>query len=74
MCDLLTYASYIVWLELIVASYPVRVIADGFPLSIQVFSENRTADRLDEKSLPLRLITARFQNELAATRRNDGVE
>ena len=37
MCDLLPYASYIVWLELIVALYPVRVIADGFPLAIQVF-------------------------------------
>ena len=74
MCDLLSYASYIVWLELIVASYPVRVIADSFPLSIQVFSENRTADRVDEKSLPRPFITARFQNELAATRRNDGIQ
>src|SRR4029077_11198835 len=74
LCDLLPNPSHVLSFEPIVTSYPARIIARGLPLRIRLLSENRTAYRMNEKSLPRSFAAPRFHNELARTRRNDRVE
>ena len=72
--DLLPNAFQIFSLELIVALNPARIIAVDFCVRVQLLPENRTAYRMDKKSLPRSLTASRFQYEFAAAGRNNRVE
>ena len=72
--DLLTNFLYVLSLEPIVASNPARIITGGSHSPSNCSRKIATAHRMNKESLPRTFIAARFQYELAAPRRNDGVE